>query len=750
MDEIVVSPELAARFAEALEQSRAVFFSAPCGYGKTAVARALLAGRRTVFADARAENFRLPDPGGDWEVLLLDELQCLRGEGDRRALCAMLRGGERRAVLLSRGPVPAWLIPFQATGALRVFDRSALTLDRDTALRLLRSRGTEPTEEDMDAIFRRTGGYPLALCFAARRLGPRGYDEKCAAAVRADLFDYFETAVYRRFDARMQRFLLELAPFSRFDLSLAELVASGSAGETLDRLQAESAILDYDGVSAFRIRPMFRDFLLWEMGRACTEAQQRAMLCRAGEYYARRGEALPALDCYARAGDRDRAAALLAKCAASGPAAEELPALAQYFRALPEEELRASPPLLRGLAVLEARRGDYGASGRARRALEALGDRASLRWLALSLPQSAPGEVAAALRAPEDGTELPPVSFAGGRTGVLNGTHDLSAWTARELAELAPRISALPGGFGAGECARAEKCFYSGGDAAPLLPELLARMREVQRVGTPETELAIVALFARVRLDAGRPAEARRGLEALRARFAAGGRSRLLPALDALLIQIDLRCGALEGAELWLKNAAPRGDVRDVTQTELYLTRAMAELALGRPADALRTTEPLLRVCGACSRRIDGVTAALLQAAALQRMGQPWKECFEAALIDAERFGLRRAVSALGAAVQPMFGNRRGAAADAVREQTAAYPAFLSTPAAPAAPLTAAEKQVLRLLAENRTNAEICAALGVSLPTVKTHVSHILKKLGVSRRSEAGSAAARLRLLNDG
>lgn len=143
------------------------------------------------------------------------------------------------------------------------------------------------------------------------------------------------------------------------------------------------------------------------------------------------------------------------------------------------------------------------------------------------------------------------------------------------------------------------------------------------------------------------------------------------------------------------------------------------------------------------------MTAALLQAA-LQRMGQPWKERFEAALVDAERFGLRRAVSALGAAVQPMFGNRRGAAADAVREQTAVYPAFLCTTAATAAPLTAAEKQVLRLLAENRTSAEICAALGVSLPTVKTHVSHILKKLGVSRRSEAGSAAARLRLLDGG
>ena len=79
-----------------------------------------------------------------------------------------------------------------------------------------------------------------------------------------------------------------------------------------------------------------------------------------------------------------------------------------------------------------------------------------------------------------------------------------------------------------------------------------------------------------------------------------------------------------------------------------------------------------------------------------------------------------------------------------MREQTANFPSFLCAPApAAAVPLTAAEKQVLRLLAEGRSNAEIAEALGVGLPTVKTHVSHILKKLGLSRRAEARAAAGR-------
>ena len=39
--------------------------------------------------------------------------------------------------------------------------------------------------------------------------------------------------------------------------------------------------------------------------------------------------------------------------------------------------------------------------------------------------------------------------------------------------------------------------------------------------------------------------------------------------------------------------------------------------------------------------------------------------------------------------------------------------------------------------------------MDVKLPTVKTHVSHILDKLGVKRRAEARTAAKKLRLIPD-
>jgi DNA-binding NarL/FixJ family response regulator len=61
--------------------------------------------------------------------------------------------------------------------------------------------------------------------------------------------------------------------------------------------------------------------------------------------------------------------------------------------------------------------------------------------------------------------------------------------------------------------------------------------------------------------------------------------------------------------------------------------------------------------------------------------------------------------------------------------------------------LTERELEVLRLLARGQTNQQIAKNLVISTLTVKTHVQHIIGKLGVSDRTQAAVRAAELGLL---
>ena len=65
----------------------------------------------------------------------------------------------------------------------------------------------------------------------------------------------------------------------------------------------------------------------------------------------------------------------------------------------------------------------------------------------------------------------------------------------------------------------------------------------------------------------------------------------------------------------------------------------------------------------------------------------------------------------------------------------------------PAIPLSERELEVLRHLAEGRSNREIARALFLTEGTVKNHVTSVLSKLGVRDRTQAALQAHRLRLL---
>ena len=61
------------------------------------------------------------------------------------------------------------------------------------------------------------------------------------------------------------------------------------------------------------------------------------------------------------------------------------------------------------------------------------------------------------------------------------------------------------------------------------------------------------------------------------------------------------------------------------------------------------------------------------------------------------------------------------------------------------AELSAAERRVAQLVVVGKRNREIAAELGVSVKSVEWHVSHILRKLSISSRTELSDALAQPR-----
>ncbi len=66
----------------------------------------------------------------------------------------------------------------------------------------------------------------------------------------------------------------------------------------------------------------------------------------------------------------------------------------------------------------------------------------------------------------------------------------------------------------------------------------------------------------------------------------------------------------------------------------------------------------------------------------------------------------------------------------------------------PVTALTARERDVLRLLALGLSTTEITDRLGVSTNTVRTHVQHLMAKLGAHNRLQLTAIASEQGLLN--
>ena len=75
---VVIRPSVREQYQKFMARGRVLFFTAPCGFGKSTLAETLLAGQQVLSLTAGEPDFALPADDKDWQVLLIDDLHRMR------------------------------------------------------------------------------------------------------------------------------------------------------------------------------------------------------------------------------------------------------------------------------------------------------------------------------------------------------------------------------------------------------------------------------------------------------------------------------------------------------------------------------------------------------------------------------------------------------------------------------------------------------------------------------------------------
>lgn len=779
---VIIKPSLKETFLKNWDRCRIILFSAPCGFGKTTVAKALLSKESFCELNVLDSEFSSKEVPNDCNVVLVDDLQYLLDLEKQKALYDLIIcRGNLRFILIGRGHIPGWLMPFQFAGILLTIDAEMLSFDRATTQCILESRGIKVNQSEVNEIYRNIKGYPVGMDIICHKLKDGAlYNEELLNRGKLELYFYFEDAVYLRFNGPLRTLLISLAPFESFSLELAKMISGDPrAAELLGIIQRDTTMLNFDGIDTYCFWPFFRQFLIWEMQQKLTDAEQHQLYSRAGLYYELGEELNKSLKYYSLAGEKSKVSALLVKNAEQNPSVGYYREMKDYYFSLSREEILKSSSLICGMSMLNALCMDYEASEEWYSELEDYADQlektdseyksvqGKLIYLDIGLPHRGSkglikiiGNVFQIML--DKQLKVPTFSVTSSLPSIMNGGKDFCDWSKKDellYKTMGKTVEAVLGrdGVGLADCGICESKFEKGEDVSKQLLTLMSRLGEIQVNGTPDIEFAVVGLLARVQVSQGKANVAIESLKGLYAKFINTGQTRFLPNIDAMICRIQMRLGDTESMRIWLQEKAP------TSYSQLwmiwryqYITRAMVQIAEGEHEDSMLLLTRLLKYCEHCHRVMDAIYIRLLMSLSLERIGDnTWKSEFHRVLDTCYEYNFISPVTQYGVAILPLLTKCKWGKDPAyldelivsARVQAVHYPKFLKQQSQIIESLSTAETQVLKLLCEDLSNQEIGEILGIKLSTVKTHVSRILGKLNVSRRSEAKTLAEELNLV---
>jgi LuxR family transcriptional regulator, maltose regulon positive regulatory protein len=746
-------------------------------------------------------------------VLVLDDVHVLADSDVLPGLALLIRHAPAALHLILAGrSVPGLHVArMRVAGTVSEIRSADLACTVDEAEGYFAALGLAASPAERNRLLGRMEGWMAGARLAALIAGRDGELNVDAIAGDPIVADYLRDEVLDQQPPAIRQFLRRTSVAERLTAEFADCLTGESGGaRVLDRLVRENSFVSRDQQGKYHYHPFLRQVLLSELHGELPQ-EVPGLLGRAARWYARTGDVIEAVRCWAGTADWEHASLALTEVGLAGVLPERAGELETVLGLFPAPRRATDPVVAAALGAARLCRGDPASAdaylGVATAGLDdwtanrlvvelwlamlrvarqpdavpscwALAERAQskaskqaehqaagLLWLTLGTVLLRRWEVVAARRALVFARHQLTAAGAGGMreralgwlalTEVVYG--DLRA-AAGIIGQLRDRIPPDPAGaclatIAAGHLAIDRDDLRT---AAQLLDE--ADPGTVTRLpGEPDADSVLMVARVRAAVGEGDVARARDTLRLVREKYDADG-----PVPCAVDAEIALLTGDLGVAAVALGLSGPspdgtadgRGSLRRPHQPAAH---ARLLLALGEPAAALEAA----RHCASDSEltlwdRISALVAATL---ASRRLGADEEAAMslEEALTLAEPHQSYRPFLDMGGDVHsaiailvPPDSPAAGFAAR-VREHLICRPLPRTLTAASGGhdtpALTASELAVLRLLRSHLTNKEIAAALYLSVNTVKTHLRSAYHKLGVTSRREAVDRGRRLNML---
>ncbi|MFI3199963.1 MAG: LuxR C-terminal-related transcriptional regulator [Eubacteriales bacterium] len=776
---IIIPENIEKKYSDYRETCSIFVFSGFCGIGKTAVVHELLRKEKrkiTTFDFEHSSNNK------NSSGILIENAHRIQSKDQQQKLVEFIRTNtQKRFYILTRSKLPHWLLSFQLTENLQVFYGSDFIWNQEETKDYLKDFSLK--HEEIVEIYNQTEGYPLFISMIACYLheGNRFLDTTCLL-VKERLYYYLTEYVFDEFSEKSRYLLLCVSLFNQFDVEFMKMVSGEiEVLQIIEEIQHESNVLKLQINSTYTITPFFQEYLQWKLSKEYKEEEIRRLYSCAGRYYELNQQTILALDCYGQSKEERKFIKILVDNSDKNPVLGDYLELEPYYLGLPEEEIKNSPSLMAGMSMLKCMRANYEESTDWYNQLVEYSEKmkksdreyktikAKLIYLEIALPQFGTENLLTIFSQlfrllTNNEVSLPRFSITSLLPSILNGGKDFSPWTKNDLTIY--KTMRIPcetvlgkDGVGVFDCAICESLFEKGRDYNLYLVEAMAKLTQIQQNGTHEIEFYLMGLMARIQVYQGNSESAKETLYAIENRFHTLNENRFHGNIQAMLCKIGLLQGDYKQTEQWLEKVAPKDDFQIWTLLRLqYLVKCEVYIRNGDFFQALRLLSQLRTYTLICKRPIDRIQTNCLMSICYYRQNDvKWRENMAEALAIAYEYEYIYPIAQYGTAILPLLidyerkeKNKHFTKILAItRKQASIYQRYLEPISEVVIQLSPSELAVLRLICQNKSNAEIGSVLNIKLPTVKAHTANIFRKMNVSRRSEAKTEAKRLNLIDE-